>query len=206
VTSGGVDAKQSPVATRGPLSAATSAVEDASVAIESPTPSVTATPSRTPTPTNTLAPGETPRPTPTITPTPTTAPQPSANLVGEALDLINNQRVARGLQALVVNPALGAAASDYAKYMGVNNFFGHYAPDGSSPQSRLTAAGYKGHYRGEALSAGQSTASQAIAALLASPAHSAILLDESASEVGIGYYYQPGSTYLYYWVVATGAQ
>jgi uncharacterized protein YkwD len=103
-----------------------------------------------------------------------------------------------------VNSAIVSASTSYAAYMGSANFFGHIGPDGSAPRSRLTAAGYRGAYKGEALSAGQGTPQAALNALLASPPHAAILLEPTAIEVGVGYAYQAGSTYGHYWVVITG--
>ncbi len=196
----------SPFATRAPLIETTPDASATPQPESSATATTTITPGATPTPTSTLAPGETPRAAAALAPSATTPPQPSDDLAAQALDLINQQRASRGLDALDLNASMASDAADYAKYMGVNDFFGHYAPDGSSPQSRLTAAGYKGHYRGEALFAGASSASQTIDALLASAPHAAILLDASANEAGVGFYSQPGSTYQYYWVVVTGTK
>jgi uncharacterized protein YkwD len=166
---------------------------------ETPT-SVPATPEPTPPPP--------PSPTvpPPASPTPTTAPvrQP-ANFPVDLLSALNAERASRGLAQLNSNAALAAAASGYARYMGQANFFAHTGPNGSTPESRVRAAGYAGSYRGEALAAGQATPEAALAALLASPPHQRILLDAGATVVGIGYYYQAGSAYGHYWVVETGA-
>ena len=195
-----------PLATRGPLIETTPDGTAAALVASSATATTTLTAKDTPAATNTPPPGATTVATPTPAPSETTPPQPGGDLAAQALDLINQQRAARGLAALELNPSMANDAAAYAQYMGVNDFFGHYAPDGSSPQSRLTAAGYKGHYRGEALFAGASSASQTIDALLASPAHAAILLDDTANEAGVGFFSQPGSTYQYYWVVVTGSR
>ena len=104
---------------------------------------------------------------------------------------------------LTLNAALSASAGAYAQYMAQGNFFGHFGPDGSSPTSRIVAAGFKGQYKGEALSAGQTSPSAALQALLASPAHAAILLEKTSVGVGVGYYYSPTSYYKHYWVVVT---
>jgi len=135
--------------------------------------------------------------------TPVAAAQP-ANLAEDLLAALNSLRASRGLPALTASGALNADAAGYARYMGTADFFGHYGPDGSSPQSRMRAAGYGGSYRGEALSAGQPSVQEALNALLASPRHAPILLDASAREAGTGYYYQPGSTYTHYWAIVTG--
>ena len=165
----------------------------------------------TPEPSTTAEGSATPAETPTTTPTPepTATPRPSIEAVNqgfaqEFLTLLNAQRTGRGLGALTINGILTTGATQYAGYMGTAGFFGHDAPDGSTPASRAAATGYPGGWNGEALSAGQPTPQSALNALLASPPHAAILLDPASVEVGIGYAFVQGSRYLHYWVVVTG--
>jgi len=148
-------------------------------------------------------------PTPTATPEPTATPQPvvvnvNGSFVTEFLSLLNAQRTGRGLSALSFNATLAGGATKYAGYMGTDGFFGHYAPDGSSPDARVVATGYAGAYNGEALAAGQWTPQAALNALLASAPHATILLDPRSVDVGIGYAFVDGSRYRHYWVVVTG--
>jgi uncharacterized protein YkwD len=140
----------------------------------------------------------------TVAPTAPPAPVTSESFTQEFTNLLNALRSGRGMASLTVNGPLVAASNSYAAYMGSANFFGHFGPDGSAPRARLTAAGYRGSYKGEALTAGQGTPQAALNALLASPPHAAILLDASATEIGVGYAYQAGSSYGHYWVVTTG--
>jgi uncharacterized protein YkwD len=123
----------------------------------------------------------------------------------EVIRLINEYRVSNGRNPLAANASLNAAAGGYARLLGEWNFFGHDGLDGSSPQSRIAAAGYGGRFKGEALSAGQTSAQAAVVAWLNSPAHAAIIFDPSAVEVGVGYHYAGGSAYGHYWVFVTGA-
>ena len=132
------------------------------------------------------------------------APINSATFTQDFVGLLNALRAGRGLGVVTLNSSLTTASNTFASYMGSANFFGHYGPDGSAPRARLTAAGYRGAFKGEALSAGQATPQAALNALLASPPHQAILLDASAVEIGVGYAYQAGSSYGHYWVVVTG--
>ena len=132
------------------------------------------------------------------------APVNSATFTQDFVGLLNALRAGRGIGAVTLNGALTTASNTFASYMGSANFFGHYGPDGSAPRARLTAAGYRGSFKGEALSAGQATPQGALNALLASPPHQAILLDPSAVEIGVGYAFQAGSSYSHYWVVVTG--
>jgi uncharacterized protein YkwD len=136
--------------------------------------------------------------------TPTPVAFSSVELAVQAVNLINQQRASRGLRALNASPSITAAAGAYARLMAEKNWFGHDGPDGSTPQSRLTASGYTGSFKGEALAAGQSTAESAVAAWLASPAHAAIVLSPDAVDIGIGVYYRGGSAYGSYWVLTTG--
>jgi uncharacterized protein YkwD len=121
-----------------------------------------------------------------------------------AIAAVNQVRTNSGRNALTVSGTLTEAANRYAQSMAEQGFFGHDGKDGSSPQSRIVAAGYGGSFRGEALAAGQSSPQGAVATWLNSPSHAAILLEPSSVEVGIGYYYAPESTYGYYWVLVTG--
>jgi uncharacterized protein YkwD len=181
-----------------PLQALAS-TETPTVAPPTPQPTAPTVPSPTaPVPT---APAPTVRSEPSPTPVPS---RPPANFPADFLTALNAQRSSRGMAQLSSNAALAAAASGYARYMGEANFFAHTGPNGSTPDSRVKAAGYTGSYRGEALAAGQATPQAALASLLDSPPHFRILMDAGATAVGIGYYYQPGSGYGHYWVVVTG--
>ena len=137
----------------------------------------------------------------------------SGDLPAQALQILNAYRTSNDRAALTPNANLTAAASSYARLMADNSWFvytrdhgldPHDGPDGSSPQSRIAAAGYTGRFRGEALAGGQASARDAINVWLSSPAHLAILLDAAAVEVGIGYYYRAGDLYGHYWVLVTG--
>jgi uncharacterized protein YkwD len=88
--------------------------------------------------------------------------------------------------------------------MGRSNSFGHTGPDGSSAESRLAAAGYRGRFKGEAIAAGQPSAEAVVTGWINSPGHRAILLEPTAVEIGIGYAFATGSSYGHYWVLNTG--
>jgi uncharacterized protein YkwD len=147
----------------------------------------------------------TPRATQTVqaaaTPEPVSQPE---NYATDLLNSINQARVSAGVAALVVDASLMADAQAYSRYMGQANFFGHNGLDGSTPSGRAAAAGFRGLYWGETLTAGQGSPGTALSAFMNSSAHSAILLDGRAVYVGVGYFYAPGSTYKHYWAVVTG--
>jgi uncharacterized protein YkwD len=124
--------------------------------------------------------------------------------VATALKLVNEFRQANGRSPLSANAALAGAAGAYAQFMGRTNTFGHTGSDGSTAESRIAAAGYRGRFKGEAIAAGQVSAENVVTGWINSPGHRAILLEATAVEVGIGYAIVPGSSYGHYWVLNTG--
>src|ERR1700754_4466342 len=60
------------------------------------------------------------------------------------LCLLNQQRAAQGLGALVENAALSSASTSYSQRMVAQGFFAHESPDGGTLVDRLTGAGYLG--------------------------------------------------------------
>lgn len=105
--------------------------------------------------------------------------------------LINQQRAASGLAALTPNTSLGRAAEHHSRAMNARNFFGH-EPDGT-PASRARRAGYMAGASwwtvGETLAWGRGsrgTPSGIMAAMMASPIHSAVILDPRFREIGVG--------------------
>lgn len=57
-------------------------------------------------------------------------------------ELINQQRTARGLASLRVDPALAVIARTHSNDMAVHQYFAHVNPGGQNPTARGTAAGY----------------------------------------------------------------
>jgi len=170
------------------------------------TPRPTQTPAPTEAPDGEAAPAETPTPAPesTVAAEPTPVPIDPA----EVIALLNAYRTSRGLSALRVNPALTAAAQAYARLTAESNYWGsnpHIGPDGSTPQSRLVAAGYGGRYKGETMAAGQTSPQEVLDTWLNSPAHAAIVLDPTIVDAGIGYHYSADAYYGHYWVLDVGA-
>jgi uncharacterized protein YkwD len=133
----------------------------------------------------------------------------SVTLPVDALKALNDLRTSRGLKPLQLNASLTVAAASYAKLMADKSWFTcgcdpHTGPDGSQPDRRVSAGGYKGLFRGETLAAGQTSGAAVVGAWLTSPAHANIILDPTAVDVGLGYAYNPGDPYRHYWVLETG--
>lgn len=114
------------------------------------------------------------------------------NVADEVLGLINAERAAGGLSALVANAALTASAQGYARTLLQLNVLSHNA-DGTDLLRRVRAAGYAGGPPlGEALwrSTGSYSAGQVVTGWLGSAAHAAILLGPAYREAGVGCYVQ----------------
>jgi uncharacterized protein YkwD len=126
-----------------------------------------------------------------------------ANLVPTASDLpriaaatlclINQQRSAADLVALRSDAALNDAASQHSQDMVTKNYFDHVGPSGSTPQARLTAAGYvKPNHTwsiGENIAAAtgsRSTPASIVTMWMNSAGHRANILDPSFRDTGIG--------------------
>lgn len=102
----------------------------------------------------------------------------------ELLLLVNEQRLANNLSPLVLNEKLSSAASAKANHMFANNYWAHFAPDGTSPWKFITENGYDYIYAGENLAKGFVTAEDAVKAWMESPSHRDNILSSQYKEVG----------------------
>lgn len=100
-----------------------------------------------------LVPRKPPVPTPAVAARPPTAPAalPSALAAwpGELLALMNAQRVAAGLPALVWSPELARAAQAHADDCAQRNWISHVGSDGAVLRTRLARIGYAAAWAGE---------------------------------------------------------
>jgi uncharacterized protein YkwD len=117
----------------------------------------------------------------------------------ELTTLTNDYRLSRGLNALVDDAALRRLARAHSEHMILHAFFDHLNPEGDQPWQRAAMAGITWTAFGENLAAGQGSASEAFAALLASPRHKQVIDDPEWSHIGCGYASDPGSAYVHYW-------
>jgi uncharacterized protein YkwD len=170
-----------------------------------PTPMVTNTPtiSNTASITPTFAETRTPTTIPTIRPTYTpTATRTGCNIVynsgyeDQIVSLINQTRIANGLNALTVNSSLMASARAHSTDMAANNFVNHTGSDGSTAWQRMQLAGYVGRWGGENIYGGYSTTpNQAYSWWLGSTPHLNNILGIYYRDVGVGYAYCSSGTY-----------
>src|SRR4051812_1000502 len=129
----------------------------------------------------------------------------AADPASDVFVLVNQQRAAHGLPLLNRNSALDRSASSYAAQMASQGFFSHTGLDGSTPLSRMQAAGYTNVLIwGENIAAGQPDAASVMTAWMNSPGHAANILGASYKDIGIGVAY--GGPYGIYWVQDFGTQ
>ncbi|WP_246238986.1 peptidoglycan-binding protein [Paenibacillus anseongense] len=123
-------------------------------------------------------------------PAPAPAPQapPSADLTAEEqqmLDLVNKERAAVGLAALVADPELTKTARLKSQDMVDNKYFSHDSPTYGSPFDMMEKFGITYNAAGENIACNQSVQA-AHEALMNSPGHKANILSKDYTHIGIG--------------------
>ncbi len=116
---------------------------------------------------------------------------------GTVLAQINGLRASKGLPPLSVNGALAAAATAHSTYLANNRWSDpHVESNGSTPHSRIVAAGYGNGYVGENVyGGGMATAAIAYNYWLNSPVHYTGMTNPGFSEIGIGVVRGPFGTF-----------
>jgi hypothetical protein len=104
----------------------------------------------------------------------------------EVIRLTNVQRADNGLNPLIENSTLDAAALAKGNDMLAKGYWAHFAPDGTSPWSFFVSFGYKYSYAGENLARDFPDASSAVTAWMNSPSHRKNMLDPNYRDIGIG--------------------
>jgi len=132
----------------------------------------------------------------------------------QVLELVNAARAAprrSGTQSFGASPplresaALRLAAERHAADMARRAYFDHVGRDGSSPQERISRAGYAWSISGENLALGRMSAAEAVAGWLASPGHCANIMDPRFTESGVALATGRGAERATYWVQTFGA-
>lgn len=100
-------------------------------------------------------------------------------------NLVNNERVERGLIPLKINDQLDNAASEKSRDMLNRNYFEHFA-FGLTPWDFIVKAGYNYLYAGENLAMDFNTAEGTVNAWMDSPAHRKNILNPDFSDMGMG--------------------
>lgn len=98
----------------------------------------------------------------------------------------NQQRAADHEASLTLNQQLTDAAQAKANDMAAKNYWSHDSPNGQTPWSFITAAGYHYEAAGENLAYGFDSGSDVVTAWMNSPTHRANVLGASYKDVGFG--------------------
>ena len=136
-------------------------------------------------------------------PEPEPEPVPQAPYFNEAyeqavLDQVNQVRQGLGLSPLTLNTTLVNAA--HTRSVEIVELFSHTRPDGRSCFTAWDEAGISYCSVGENIAAGQQTPDEVMEDWINSPGHYANIINENFTELAVGCYYVPSSTYGYYWV------
>lgn len=106
---------------------------------------------------------------------------------GGLLSHSNAQRQANGAGNLAINSQLTQAAQSKANDMVARDYWSHNTPDGQTPWTFISAAGYSYRKAGENLAYGFSTSAETVTGWMNSPPHREALLDAAYSDVGFGF-------------------
>lgn len=112
-------------------------------------------------------------------------PEVRADLEAEMLQLVNQERVQRGIAPLKADPEMTAVARAHSKDMFARGYFAHFTPEGKSPFDRMDSAHVQYTTAGENLALAHSL-SIAHNGLMNSPGHRANILNPAFGRVGIG--------------------
>lgn len=101
------------------------------------------------------------------------------------LDLVNQERVNKGLGKLTMDNSLTDVGRGHCEDMFKRGYFSHYTPEGLSPFDRMAQADISFNYAGENLALAPNT-DLAMQGLMESPGHRANILSSNFGTVGIG--------------------
>lgn len=131
----------------------------------------------------------------------------SPSFVTELQNLINNERTSNNLTALSANQRLAAAAKAHAVDMVCNDYLSHVGLNGSTPQTRVAAQGYKATILFENLFAlSPANGGNPLAAFnwwMNDPQQRAEILNSGTADIGIAYVTSPESLLGGYFVLIT---
>jgi uncharacterized protein YkwD len=102
------------------------------------------------------------------------------------LAAVNAARRAAGRQPLANDPRLDAAAQAHAEDMLARAYYAHQSPEGSTPRTRIEAAGFPAAGVAENIAARHLGADEAMAGWMASSEHRRNILDPRFTNLGAG--------------------
>lgn len=110
----------------------------------------------------------------------------STVLPSVVVNLTNAERADISEAPLRRSATLDAAAKMKAEHMAKNEYFSHFAPDGTSPWFWFDRAGYVYAHAGENLAIHFSDSSEVVDAWMNSPTHRANIVGAQYTEIGVG--------------------
>ena len=116
-----------------------------------------------------------------------------AEVRGQLLARVNQERTSAGLSALSMNALLTQAAQGHTDDMLARAFYAHESPEGVTPHERILATGYQGQKTAENIAKGQFSVQQVMDEWMDSPGHRANILDPEFTEIGFGLSYGENS-------------
>lgn len=104
----------------------------------------------------------------------------------EVVELVNKERVNRGLQPLKAHAKLTDCAQAKAQNMIDKNYFAHNSPTYGTPFDMIEQWGIKFTAAGENIAYGQNTPKEVMQTWMDSPGHRSNILSDSFAEIGVG--------------------
>lgn len=127
------------------------------------------------------------KPTPSASsPSAPAAAAPASGDVAKVVELVNAERSKAGCSPVTVNAALTKAAQAHSEDMAAHRNMSHTGSDGSSPDDRITSAGYNWRTYGENVAYGYDTPEKVMAGWMSSPGHRENILNCEFKEIGVG--------------------
>jgi uncharacterized protein YkwD len=118
-------------------------------------------------------------------------------ILEKVVELVNVERVNAGVDPVVLDTKLCEAADVRAKE--ISTYWSHNRPDGSSCFTVLDNMKIDFVKAGENIAVGYESAEDVVEGWMSSPGHRANMLDSDYTKIGVGYYYDSGSEYIYHW-------
>lgn len=107
---------------------------------------------------------------------------------------------------LTLESHLTSAAREHARDMAKHDMLEHTGSDGSTPDQRVTRAGYKWRATGENIASGPTTPDEVMQGWLASPGHCENIMSPRFKEMGIAWVVDPRSDSGVYWAQVFGTR
>lgn len=128
---------------------------------------------------------------------PPEAADPLAAAARQALDLVNAERVRRGLAPLRFDSRLATAAQRHSQDQAARRQMSHQGSDGSDAGVRIRRSGYVWSAWAENIAYGQASAGSVVNAWMNSSGHRLNILSTTLIDTGVGV--AVGSDGRYYW-------